>query len=464
MNNGKVRYLPKGVSTDTAIVAGVVFIACMTGILTRPLGFLAAFWPANALLFGMMVRFPRMNTPINWIAAFLAYLLADFVTGSSLLAAVWLNGTNLVMAGLGTWLYNRGNPAQDHLRRPLSVLRLFLICVIGAAAAALVGCGANPVLFDRPLLSGYAYWFSAELSNAAIVLPVVLTLPRSAATFLPAVRHSLHSARLIAPGLTVAASVGAAFAVGGPGAIAFPVPALLWCALSYGIFGTAVLTVGVTGLMLIAVSAGWIPDLESTSYVHETLSVRAGVTLLALGPLTVASFNASQKELMQRLDHAATHDFLTGALNRVALTGKGEALLLRSPRLAALMIDIDHFKRVNDNHGHAAGDITLISFARLMEGALRDGDLFGRQGGEEFVILLPDNGLQKALAAAERLRRLTDETPVDLGDRTLRVTVSIGVAVSTAEAPLSLARLLQQADGALYRAKAEGRNRVIAAA
>lgn len=462
-NNEEARFLPRCLSRDTAIVAAVVFGACMLGILTRPLGFLAAFWPANALLFGMMVRFPRMNRPINWIAALAAYLAADLITGSTLLAAIWLNVTNLIMAGVGTWLYHRGNPADSQLRRPLSVLRLFLICVVGAATAALVGGWANPVLFDRPLFSGFAYWFSAELSNAAIVLPVMLTLPRSAGSFVLAVRQSLHSARLLAPGLAVVASVGAAFAVGGPGAIAFPVPALLWCALSYGIFGTAILTVGVTGLMLVAVSAGWIPDIETTSYIHETLSVRAGVTLLALGPLTVASFNASQKELVQRLDHAASHDFLTGALNRVALNTRGEALLLRTPRAAALMIDIDHFKRVNDNHGHAAGDITLTSFARLMEAALRDRDLFGRQGGEEFVVLLPDITLEEALNAAERLRRIADETPVDLGDHPLHITVSIGVAASTAEQPQPLARLLQRADGALYRAKAEGRNRVVAA-
>lgn len=446
-----------------AIVAAVVFVACMLGILTRPLGFLAAFWPANALLFGLLVRFPRLNAAPSWIAAFCAYLAADLVTGGALLTTLWLTATNMTTAGVGTWLYSRCDPADRHLRRPMSVLRLFLICVAGASAASLIGAWANPVLFDRPLLSGFGYWFSAELANAAIVLPVVLTLPRSVRAVFLALRHDLRTPLALAPTLAVAVSVGAAFLVGGPGAIAFPVPALLWCALSYGIFGTAVLTVSVTGLMLIAVSAGWLPDLQTASYVHETLSIRGGVTLLALGPLTVASFNVAQKDLMRRLDHAASHDFLTGALNRVALTTRGEALLLDTPQTAALMMDIDHFKRVNDCHGHAAGDTTLVAFARQVAGALRDRDLFGRQGGEEFVVLLPETTLEDGLVTAERLRRLTAETPVDIGEDSLAVTVSIGVAASTAEEPLSLARLLHLADGALYRAKAEGRDRVVAA-
>ncbi|MDD3444618.1 MAG: diguanylate cyclase [Zavarzinia sp.] len=446
-----------------AIVAAVIFAAALLGILTRPLGFLAAFWPANALLLGMMVRFPALNTRWGWLGALAGYLAADWLTGGAFFATLWLTATNMAMAGTGVALYARLGPADRRLERPVSVLHLFVICVAGAAVATGIGCWANPLFFDRELVSGLGYWFSAELVNAISVVPVVLTLPTSVRGMVFGLKRMVTDARFAAPAVGVLLSVIGALVVGGPGAIAFPVPALLWCALYYGVFGTVILTMLTTGFMLVAVSAGWLPDIGTLSFMRDTLSVRAGTTLLALGPLMVASINVAREDALRRLDHAASHDSLTGVLNRMALLREGEALMDRGGKAAVLIFDIDHFKQVNDVHGHAAGDVALATLARAVAAGLRENDVFGRLGGEEFVALLPGFGLEAGVAVAERLRRRVAETPIELGARTLHVTVSIGVAAREVGANPMLAFLMSRADRALYQAKAEGRDRVVGA-
>ncbi|PWR18859.1 GGDEF domain-containing protein [Zavarzinia compransoris] len=443
-----------------ALVGLLVFGACMLGIVTRPVGFLAAFWPANALALGLMTRFPRLSVAGGWVGAALGYMAADLLTGGQWLAVLWLTAANMSTVATGALLFRRLRRSDLALRHPMSVLRLFFVCVAAAGVATLLGAWANPLFFGRPLVDGIAYWFSAELVNCIIVLPVILTLPDRPPAW-PGLA-ALRPRRLL-PALGVGCSVGAAFLIGGPGAIAFPVPALIWCALSYGIFGTAILTMGTTGLMLVAVSAGWLPDLQTISFLHETLSMRTGVTLLALAPLTVASINTAQNDLLRQLDHAASHDALTGCLNRAATLAAGAALISRAPPLAVLLIDIDHFKQVNDGHGHAAGDAVLACFGREITAQLRQGDLLGRLGGEEFAVLLPATGASDALAIAERLRRHVEGLAIAVAHGTLQITISAGVATAGPENAAALADLLRDADKALYRAKGDGRNRVAAA-
>ncbi|MEG2981853.1 MAG: GGDEF domain-containing protein, partial [Stenotrophomonas sp.] len=129
---------------------------------------------------------------------------------------------------------------------------------------------------------------------------------------------------------------------------------------------------------------------------------------------------------------------------------------------AVLMLDIDHFKSVNDRYGHATGDAVLTHFGRLLRDCLREQDVLGRMGGEEFAALLPRATESEALAAAERVRQRLAATliPVDSLLPPLHCTVSVGVTVE-AMAPTCFDTLLGHADQALYLAKAQGRNRVV---
>ena len=131
--------------------------------------------------------------------------------------------------------------------------------------------------------------------------------------------------------------------------------------------------------------------------------------------------------------------------------------------VVAMMLDIDHFKSVNDRHGHAAGDAVLTTFASRMRDHLREDGLFGRFGGEEFAVLLTGVDAADALVVADRLRLLASELiPLEDG-RLLDITVSVGVASAPARMT-GLEQLLSQADVALYRAKEAGRDRVVASA
>lgn len=172
----------------------------------------------------------------------------------------------------------------------------------------------------------------------------------------------------------------------------------------------------------------------------------------------------ANRRLQLGLQHAAHHDALTGALNRHALDallhtpGTGETL---AP-LSVVMLDLDHFKQLNDRFGHHAGDEALRLFADAARQNLRQSDTLGRTGGEEFCLVLPRTDSAAACGIAERLRQLVEEVVLP-GAPTARLTVSAGVATSATAAVADRATLMKAADAALYAAKHGGRNRVVAA-
>jgi diguanylate cyclase len=183
------------------------------------------------------------------------------------------------------------------------------------------------------------------------------------------------------------------------------------------------------------------------------------VTFAHLGQVAL-----EQAALRQRLEELATFDRMTGLLNRATLQEAMEAEFARTRRnrrpFSLLLFDLDRFKLINDNFGHAAGDQVLIEVAAVTRANLRDGDWLARWGGEEFLAMLPDTPAEEALKVADRLRVAIDGCEVKSNGRILRVTVSVGVAASPGQGE-SLNELLNSADVALYEAKRAGRNRVV---
>jgi len=173
---------------------------------------------------------------------------------------------------------------------------------------------------------------------------------------------------------------------------------------------------------------------------------------------------AERRQLEQRLRHMAATDALTGALSRAQFLALGQREVERVRQqglgLALLMIDIDHFKLINDHHGHPAGDAALCHLVTGLRTGIRRIDLLGRLGGEEFAIVLPAIGREPAAAVAERLREYVADHELTHGAQQIGMTVSIGLAMLDDD-DAGLEQLLVRADALLYAAKHAGRNRVV---
>jgi diguanylate cyclase (GGDEF)-like protein len=186
-------------------------------------------------------------------------------------------------------------------------------------------------------------------------------------------------------------------------------------------------------------------------------------TLPVIG--TTALFLISSERIRRQWERAASTDYLTGLPNRRTLVEMGlkrfeqARTSVASGGFGLAIVDIDHFKRINDEHGHEMGDVALKHVAGRLQSACRGAELPARQGGEEFVVLFDNLQLHDAPAAGERLRQAVAQAPFTAGDLVLPLTVSIGLAVLRAD-DTHFDSLLRRADEALYVAKATGRNRV----
>jgi diguanylate cyclase (GGDEF)-like protein len=177
----------------------------------------------------------------------------------------------------------------------------------------------------------------------------------------------------------------------------------------------------------------------------------------------LAAVAIENRQVHNELERQAHSDYLTGLYNRRRFLEIAEKELARTIRyhsnLSILMLDVDHFKLVNDTYGHKVGDLVLQRLSAVCRATLRDVDIIGRIGGEEFAVLLPETGCEQAMEAAERLRDAIATAKVALNDGLpLHFTVSLGVATFT-ESGTNIDMLLNQADQALYQAKNTGRNR-----
>jgi len=176
------------------------------------------------------------------------------------------------------------------------------------------------------------------------------------------------------------------------------------------------------------------------------------------------------KEAQGKLEMMATTDVLTALPNRANLLSRGEEEFerlkrnrlksLRPEDMGCIMIDVDHFKKVNDTYGHLAGDDVLKEVARRLLTCIRPYDVIGRYGGEEFVVMLPDTLAEQCLIVAERIRENIRTDAIEAKGEKLFITASLGVTCSS-EADASLTDVLKRVDAAMYKAKADGRDRVV---
>lgn len=220
-------------------------------------------------------------------------------------------------------------------------------------------------------------------------------------------------------------------------------------AVAWGMCGALVTNLAVWGVL----------PYNAWTYRALEIGLLIEATLLALA---VTHHVRVQQRARQTAEELARIDPLTGLFNRRAFIEQGGQALATAQRsdrpLSLVIIDIDHFKSINDRFGHAVGDQAIQAVARLLQDTCRRGDVVARWGGEEFILLLPETNRSQATFLAERLRQKIEETPLRTGDTAITLTASMGVAARDRHP--SLDTLVSEADSQLYRAKECGRNRV----
>lgn len=345
---------------------------------------------------------------------------------------------------------------------------------------ALMGCGAVCIEATRRL--GLPAGVSRDLLSAWW-LPVALLLPPVYALLAPLPLQFLLQVR-VKP-TVVYRRVFSAAAIG----LAAVVASLCFHGMGHGPghLGTATLLLAVACAVLFTVlntalvAAAAVlsdPDTRLRDVLWDRERVLLDVVELCLGVLVAIVCGISplllvltlppvvllQRSLLHaQLKAAARTDAKTGLLNATAWQREADTEIVRARRtgetLALLIVDIDHFKRVNDNHGHLIGDQVLAGVATAVRSQLRDYDVVGRFGGEEFVVLLPRADVAEARRVAERLRGRVGRMAIPVEEALITVTISVGVAILSVHGD-DLIELLAAADLALYRAKELGRDRI----
>jgi diguanylate cyclase (GGDEF)-like protein len=251
--------------------------------------------------------------------------------------------------------------------------------------------------------------------------------------------------------------------------------AVLILIMTYGMFGRSVAQsrwLALFAASLLTATVGWKCHTDPANYVPEVEGVYLAFELIALlGVMALSVRMGNLREQMrtqklalensfERIRLLATQDELTGLPNRrhmLALLKAEQSRRQRSEQpMSLVLLDLDHFKRINDNYGHQAGDVVLMGFADAARGTLRGSDVLSRWGGEEFLLMFPETGLDEAERCVDRMREVLAGVSFDSIAPNLKVSFSAGVSVCLADDSLDAA--IERADAALYRAKARGRN------
>ncbi|RZG48746.1 GGDEF domain-containing protein [Acinetobacter wuhouensis] len=457
------------------IIAAIIFVTALAGILGRPLLFLAIFWPANAILLGLLLRFNSLKNIGGWLGAFAGFMIADLLTGNSFLVTLFLTIANMLNALVTLILIRLLKLHYKQYNKGLTFLYLFTISAFGGClAAATFACLTVPHMpntfmsMDR-IWVDFGMWWTGEILNVIAFLPIILAIPDKTTiqNYYQDFQQKTFQFKTLLPFLGVILSVILTHFFIGPGAIMFPIAALVWAALSYNLFFVAIINCVICMLLYNALTSYYIEQ-SPNAYLATTLSVRIGLFMLALAPLTLAIISLNRQKLYHQILYLANHDGLTTTLNRRHFYEESEKTITEDAdkkhliqSVTILVLDLDHFKKINDQYGHVIGDYVLQEFSNQVRTQIRSDDLFGRLGGEEFAILFKNLSLEQSVQIAQRICNTVFTTPIHLEDhQTLNISVSIGLSYQTLPYCVPFQQLIKRADDALYLAKEKGRNQL----
>lgn len=469
MPQSKVALKPLSLFQLFLIFTGIILFCCFLGIATRQFSFLASFWPANSVLLGLLIRFPQTRHPISFIGAIVGYLLADTLQDTPFLLNVCMTSANLLYVITTLLLYIRFNAFIRSMHHGYFYLFLFTFCCVGALSSSLFAAFTLPYFNTKFALGSFwidfGYWFTAEIQNALLLLPMILSAPTLNLFKQQLKEFKTQTAQESLPLLSVIFSIIVSHYDAGPGSLLYPIAPLIWCALRYRHFSVTIITSISCAFIIYHVSQNYLL-LYHDQYLNNTISIRLGLIMMTIAPLTVSNINMVRSKLIQELQHTIAHDELTSSLTRRQFLQSVQLLQQQANTIhqttAFLMLDLDHFKQVNDSYGHQMGDLALQTCVQTIHTILRSQDLLGRLGGEEFAIFMTDTTEDTAYQYAEKIREKISQSPIQLDNQKhFFIQVSIGICICAPENKQTIEQLFKQADDALYQAKRLGRNQVV---
>jgi diguanylate cyclase (GGDEF)-like protein len=466
-----LRWLP--LLGQVVLLAAAYFAAAKASLLLAiPPGYATAVWPPAGIALAAVLVFGRRVWPGVWIGA----ALANLTVASSPFAALAIASGNTLEALAGAALVRLhvagAPPFFDRVR---DVVLFVAIVMVSAPLAATIGVGAlvlESSVAGRDFLANWGTWWVGDTAGIIIVAPLVLTWRSHH-------RIAWTRAKVIELGGFAASLLAAVFLVFGQGSrelASLPltfliVPFIVWAAFR---FSRREVTTAIAAVCAIAV---WRTIEAQGPFALDSLNLSLTVLLLfistvvATGLMLSAAFGERDRarEKLEQVLHdvreQARTDPLTGLANRRSLEEFLQRAWARAHHaaspLAVVMIDLDHFKSVNDRFGHDAGDAVLVGVAGLLKTYVRAGDMACRYGGEEFALVLPDAALEAVRRRAQQIQRALRRLKLRHGGRSLGgITGSFGIALFPGQ-DSDPAQLLHAADEALYAAKVAGRDRIV---
>jgi len=420
----------------------------------------SAVWPPTGIALAALLLLGPRFWPAIWVGAY----LVNITTAGSAWTSIGIATGNTLEALIGASLVRRFANGPRAFERPEGVFRWILFAgtistlvsaTIGSTSLCLTGWASwhdyGPV---------WLTWWLGDAAGALIVAPVLLlwaTNPRWHWNR----RQSIEAALLLAAvGLVGLVMFGSRLIDRSAPHAFLLIPLLMWGAARFGQREAATATLLLSGLAIFGTLRGFGPFVRASPN-DSLLQLQVFMCVIAMMAMTLAAALSERQRFETQLLHLADHDSLTDLLSRRRFQEELGRHLAEARRYGTrgslLFLDVDDFKGVNDTHGHGVGDRLLVQLGSLLRGRLRDSDLLGRLGGDEFGALLPHTGRDQAQVLAGQVLHAIRSAPFLADGRPLPITASIGIALFP-EHGTAIDEVVARADAAMYRAKAAGRN------
>ncbi|MFD1103608.1 MULTISPECIES: GGDEF domain-containing protein [Sphingobium] len=467
---------------DRALLAGVLYFLLATATITLTANGtgIAVFWPANAALLALLLVDDKPRWTSVLVAGLIANLAANLVTRGVFLGGLLYGAMNLLEVALAAIALRSKLGIASLIGQPRALGTFMLWAGLIAPAASAAGGGITAALvFEQSFSDAAMTWYLADALGLLIFTPAIVAVLRGELIRCFAAASLKRSLEFAVLQSLVVLSAAAVFFAGHKPLLFVLFPFVMLVSFRSGRLGTklSVLLIALIGASATLTGHGPIVMFANAQdqqvlYLQFFLAVLLFTCLPVTAGLGARNALASdlveeQRALLERtqeLARKAATDPLTGVFNRAGFL-KAADLAMKNPAnrpMWLIAIDVDHFKQINDNFGHQAGDEALIWIASVLRATLRHDDVLARIGGDEFLAMLPARSEQEVRNICTRLVTSVSTSPRLLQGKLMPLSISCGGA--PARPDMAIEALMQAADRALYEAKALGRNRSLLAA